>query len=77
MAISKFKATCLAVIEEVRKTGKPLIITKKGVPVAQVVPAPVTEPKKRRLGTMAGTGEILGDIIAPAADPDEWEVLRK
>jgi prevent-host-death family protein len=77
MAISKFKATCLAVIEEVRKTGKPLLITKKGVPVAQVLPAPPVEANKRRLGALAGTVTYMGDIISPAADPDEWEVLRK
>jgi prevent-host-death family protein len=76
MAISKFKATCLAVIEEVRKTGKPLTITKKGIPVAQVVPPPVPPHKASWLGCMAGTGRIEGDIISPAADLDEWEVLR-
>ena len=75
MAISKFKATCLALLEEVRKTGKPLLITKKGVPVAQVVPPPVPSPTSW-LGCMAGTARIKGDIVSPALDSQEWEVLR-
>lgn len=76
MAISKFKATCLAVVEEVRKTGKPLLITKKGIPVAQVVPPPVPTRKASWLGCMSGTAKIKGDIVSPAVDPEEWEALR-
>ena len=41
IAISKFKATCLAVLEKVRKTGKPVLVTRFGQPVAEVVPPPV------------------------------------
>ena len=44
IAISKFKATCLAVLEKVRKTGKPILVTRFGQPVAEVVP-PAT-PKR-------------------------------
>lgn len=76
IAVSKFKATCLAVIERVRKTRKPVRLTKFGKPVAEVVPP--SEPKRPKswLGSMEGTIEIKGDIVAPAVDPDEWEVLR-
>jgi hypothetical protein len=28
------------------------------------------------MGSMKGSIEILGDIISPAGDEDEWEVLR-
>ena len=77
LPISKFKATCLAALERVRKTGRPLIVTKRGVPIAQVLPPPPPEaPTKSAFGSMAGTIEILGDIVAPAADPEEWEALR-
>ena len=44
ISISKFKATCLAVLERVRKTGESLLITKHGVPIAQVLPAPPPPP---------------------------------
>jgi prevent-host-death family protein len=76
IAISKFKATCLAVVERVRKTRKPIRITKFGKPVAELVPATPTAKKKSWIGSMVGTGRIVGDIISPASDEDDWEVLR-
>lgn len=76
IAISKFKATCLAVMEQVGKTKRPVRVTRFGVPVAEIVPPSVPQRPANWLGSMAGTGKILGDIIAPATDPDDWEVLR-
>jgi prevent-host-death family protein len=76
IAISKFKATCLGVLERVRKTRKPVLVTRFGKPVAQIVP-PAAEPSKRRLGALAGTARIVGDIVAPAVEEDEWEVLKR
>ncbi|HEY7616718.1 MAG TPA: type II toxin-antitoxin system prevent-host-death family antitoxin [Terriglobales bacterium] len=76
IAISKFKATCLAVLERVRKTGKPILVTRFGEPVAEIVPPHVQEKPKRELGMLRGTGVILGDIISPATDEDEWDALR-
>lgn len=76
IAISKFKATCLAVMEQVGKTKRPVRVTRFGVPVAEIVPPSVPKRPANWLGSMAGTGKILGDIIAPATDPDDWEVLR-
>jgi prevent-host-death family protein len=75
IAISKFKATCLAVLERVRKTGKPILVTRFGEPVAEVVPPQVKERPTRELGTLQGTARIVGDIVSPASD-DDWEVLR-
>jgi len=76
IAISKFKATCLAVLERVRKTRKPIRITRFGVPVAEIVP-PTAKPKKKQwIGSMAGTIEIRGDIVAPANDKEDWDVLN-
>lgn len=76
MAISKFKATCLAVLERVRKTRRPVLVTRFGRPVAEVVPPPPAPRPKRWLGSMAGTAEIRGDIVSPASDVEDWEVLR-
>jgi len=76
IAASKFKATCLSVLRRVQRTRRPVLVTKFGVPLAQVVPPPPAPRPKRVLGAMAGTGKILGDIIAPATDERDWEVLR-
>lgn len=76
IAISKFKATCLAVLERVRKTGKPVLVTRFGEPVAEVVPPRARELAKRELGALRGTARITGDIVSPATDEDDWEVLR-
>jgi prevent-host-death family protein len=75
IAISEFKAKCLALLEQVQKTKKPILVTRFGKPVAQVSPPP---PKTAGdvVGSMKGTFEILGDIISPANDEDDWEVLR-
>lgn len=68
IAISKFKATCLARIEEVRKTREPILITRFGKPVAQIVPPDPPKPRKRKLGLLAHSIEVVGDIVSP---PDE------
>ncbi len=76
MPISKFKATCLAALERVRKTGRPLRVTRFGKPVADIVP-PAPPPKKKDwMGAMAGTATIVGDIVGPTTDPEEWDALR-
>ncbi len=64
MPISKFKATCLAALERVRRTGRPLRITRFGRPVADVVPPTPVKAKKRELGIMAAEGKIMGDIVS-------------
>lgn len=76
ISISEFKAKCLAILEQVRKTKKPIRITRFGKPVAEVVPPSPDKERGNWLGSMKGRGEILGDIISPATDPEEWEVLR-
>lgn len=76
MAISKFKATCLAVLERVRRTGKPVQITRFGTPVAEVVPPSPPARPERWLGSMSTTGRIAADLVSPAVDESEWEVLR-
>jgi prevent-host-death family protein len=76
IAISKFKATCLAVLERVRKTRRPIRVTKFGKPVAEVVPPSAPPEKKEWTGSMAGTIQIHGDIVGPVTDPEDWEVLN-
>jgi prevent-host-death family protein len=75
VAISEFKAKCLAILDQVQKTRRPVRITRRGKPVAEVVP-PSPESRKDLFGFMKGKMKILGDIVSPASDPDDWEVLR-
>ena len=77
IAISKFKATCLAVLERVRVTGEPVLVTRFGEAVAEVSPPRAAKGAKRSLGDLAGTAEILGDLIAPAAPAEIWEALAE
>ncbi len=67
--ISKFKATCLGVLEQVRKTRQPVLVTKFGKPVARIVPPPPGVSRRQILGFMAGRVQIQGDIVH--ANP--WE----
>jgi prevent-host-death family protein len=76
IAISKFKATCLPVLENVRKTGNVIVVTRFGQPVAEIVPPSASKRPKRWVGSLAGTGEINGDIVAPVSDEDDWDALR-
>ena len=76
IAISKFKATCLSVLENVRKTGKAVLVTRFGEPVAEVVPPHASRRRKQWVGSLAGTGQIKGDIISPAIDEEDWDALR-
>ena len=76
IAISKFKATCLAVLERVRRTGEPVLVTRFGEPVAEVVPPPAPERPRKWLGSFRERGEILGDVVSPAVAEDEWDALK-
>lgn len=76
VAISEFKAKCLAILERVRKTRRPIRITRRGKPVAEIVPPTKTVSRAEWIGSMKGKMKILGDMISPANDPDEWEALR-
>jgi prevent-host-death family protein len=72
MAAGKFKVHCLAVMDEVQAKRQAVVITKRGKPVAKLVPV---EPEKDDIfGFMKGKGkiEIKGDIVSPAFSPEEW-----
>jgi prevent-host-death family protein len=77
IAISEFKAKCLGILEQVRKTRKPIRVTRFGEPVAEVVPPSPAKPAGRRLGCMVGTGRIVGDIVGSISDESEWEASRQ
>ena len=70
IAAGEFKARCLALMEDVQSTRQPIIITKRGRPVAKLVP--VDEPKDDFLGRLKGVIKIVGDIESPI-EPGTWE----
>jgi len=72
IAISKFKATCLAVLKKVKQTGQPILVTRFGQPVAQITP-PVPAKRAPKFGTGAGTAEIHGDIVGQITDISDWD----
>src|SRR5207244_6950755 len=75
MPAGEFKARCLRVMEEVKKYRTPVVITKKGKPVAKLVPP--DEPRKDVFGCMAGTIKILGDVESPVLPPiDTAKIAR-
>jgi prevent-host-death family protein len=77
ITISEFKATCVAVLDRVKRTGRPVLVTRRGEPVARVVPPAPSPRPKSWLGCMAGRVKILSDVVSPASDEDEWEAVRK
>lgn len=68
---SDFKAQCLAILDKVARTGEPVLIYKRGKPVAQLVPAPCDSYPQQQL---EGSVTILGDILAPVMDSGDWDV---
>jgi len=68
IAAGEFKAKCLALMEDVRSTRQPIIITKRGKPIAKLVPAE-TE-KDEWIGRLKGVIKIVGDIESPI---EGWE----
>ncbi|MFZ0258033.1 MAG: type II toxin-antitoxin system Phd/YefM family antitoxin [Gammaproteobacteria bacterium] len=73
--ISTFKATCLALLDKVKRTGQPILVTRRGEPIAEVVPPPPLEKPPSWLGSFQSTGRIVGDIVSPALDEEDWEAL--
>jgi prevent-host-death family protein len=74
--VSKFKATCLAVVQRVKRTGRPVLITRFGAPIAEVVPATRSVNGDAWIGSMHGTVEVTGDELAPALAAKRWNALR-
>lgn len=76
VTISEFKAKCSALLEQVRRTRQPICITRYGKPVAEIIPPAPLMDRKAWIGSVKSSFEIIGDIISPANDEDEWEILR-
>ena len=75
MRASAFKARCLRVMDQVRATGEPVVVTKRGAPVVKVIPVESKEPEL--FGFMAGEFVIAGDVESPLVPLKGWKVLQK
>jgi prevent-host-death family protein len=71
LSVSKFKATCLAVLEEVKKKKKKVLITKRGEPIAEIIPV----NEKKTDVPLKETVTFMGDIVSPVAEED-WEAMK-
>jgi prevent-host-death family protein len=71
VSAGEFKARCLALMDEVRDSGGEYVITKRGEPVAKLVP--VRMERRSLLGSMKGTVTTLGDLVSPLDEP--WTAL--
>lgn len=73
--VSNFKATCLALLDRVRRTGQPILVTRRGEPLAQVLPPPLPEKTSSWLTSFSSTGKIVGDVVSPPLKQAEWDIL--
>jgi len=71
ISAGEFKARCLSLMDDVQSTRRPLIITKRGKPVAKLVPA--DRVKDDFIGSLKGVFRIVGDIESPAVPTEDWE----
>jgi prevent-host-death family protein len=71
IAAGEFKARCLSLMDDVQKTRETVVITKRGKPVAKLVPVPVL--KDDFIGRLKGRIRIVGDIESPVVPPETWK----
>jgi prevent-host-death family protein len=76
IAISKFKAKCLSLLEQVSKTKTPLRVTRRGKALADVVPASSEAEERSWIGSMSNSIDIVGDIVSPIIDIQAVEALK-
>ena len=75
VAASEFKARCLELMDRVAERRETYVITKRGKPVARLVPLEKSRDEPL-FGRLRGLGEEVGDITAPVVAPEEWEAVR-
>jgi prevent-host-death family protein len=73
ISAATFKTHCLCIMEDVRATRHPVLITKRGRPVAKLVP--VDSGSDDFIGRLEGVVMIMGDIESPIEPPESWEAL--
>jgi len=78
VAATDFKARCLELMDRVAANRESFVITKRGKPVARLVPLTrKSEARDSLFGCLAGKAMIAGDITAPAVPAEAWETVRE
>jgi prevent-host-death family protein len=83
MAAGEFKAKCLGLIDEVNATGNTVIITKRGKPMAKLLPFEVQTPKESPeaifgcLRSFLASPEGLDDLVEPIIPTEDWDHLKE
>jgi prevent-host-death family protein len=75
VAISEFKSHCLSLLEDVARTGEPLLVTKRGRPLARITPSgniAIARPQD----TLRGSVSYEGDLLAPVVSAEAWNAVR-
>lgn len=75
LLVSDFKARCLSVLDRVRTDGETVLITRRGKPLAKVVPATGPKSERRPLGALAGEASSKCDLVHSGFEGD-WEALK-
>lgn len=74
---AEFKAKCLNLIEQMSDDGEPVLITKRGRPVAVLSPLPPQKTGHQSIiGAMKGSVSSYEDAFSPALDPQDWDAVR-
>ena len=77
ISATNFKATSLSVLTKVEMTKMTIQVTRYGKPIVEIVPVrSELTATKRKLGLFQGKIEILGDIMTPALDNSDWDMLK-
>jgi prevent-host-death family protein len=76
IAISRFKAKCLSLLEEVSKTKTPLRVTRRGKAIADVIPVSSDGDERSWIGSLSGSVEIVGDVVSPVIAVEAIEALK-
>jgi prevent-host-death family protein len=71
ISVSEFKARCLALLEDVARTGQPIVVVKRGKPLVRVTPSAGVVAKHPQ-DTLRGLGKIIADIEGPTSKAMNW-----
>ena len=70
IVISEFKAKCLGILRRVHKTGRPVLVTRRGERIAEIHPPSPVQSEPDWLGSFAERGQIIADLLEPSTADD-------
>lgn len=74
IAAAKFKAQCLTLMEDVYRTRQPVVITKRGKPIAKL--APLENVEDDFFDSLKGQFRVVGDVVSPIVPVEDWNALK-